>query len=142
MSRDRQTEINLAPIMTTRCIAIVMVLTVFVGGCASSKDCRVAFRKSVVTARTADHGPGVVELCVGDSCTRPSTPQESASVAVSDEPDSYNYRLLVSQNGKQKVLTGEVETEETHINGEGCPPRTANATLTVSPEGAVTVSVP
>lgn len=41
-----------------------------------------------------------------------------------------------------RLLNGVVETEEYRVNGPGCDPVTANATLQLDDPGVVTVRIP
>ena len=43
---------------------------------------------------------------------------------------------------EQRVIVGTVNTEEYFINGKGCEPRTANASLTVDRDGGVSITHP
>ena len=90
----------------------------------------------------------VDELCIDGACqtpidpSQPTPPDETSPPPwqIDDDPDSYTYRLsTTSPDGTSTVREGVVETEEYRVNGPGCDPVTANATLILDDTGVVTV---
>lgn len=93
----------------------------------------------------------VDELCIDGAChtpmdpSRPTPPDEPPPPPwqIGDDPDSYTYRLSITlPDGTSIVREGVVETEEYRVNGPGCDPVTANATLLLDDTGVVTVRNP
>jgi len=84
----------------------------------------------------------VTELWVDDQCMTPGI-DGPADVPVSDEPSVHSYRaVVVSPDGTVLEFTGAVTTKAGRDNGEGCEPRTANATIVVGKAGDVTFEYP
>ena len=88
----------------------------------------------------ADGGVEVTDLCLDEIC-HPIDFWDGREL-IDDDPRTYEYALTVVIDGETRVLTGEVETREFWVNGEGCDPKTANAHLQVAADGSVTVDWP
>ena len=88
----------------------------------------------------ADGGVEVTDLCLDGIC-HPIDFWDGREL-IDDDPRTYEYALTVVIDGETRVLTGEVETREFWVNGEGCDPKTANAHLQVAADGSVTVDWP
>ena len=91
------------------------------------------------------------EMCVDGSCQMPidssqRTPPDATpllSWQMDDDPASYTYRLsATTPDGSPVVREGVVETKEYRVNGLGCDPVTANATLVLDDTGGVTIRYP
>lgn len=84
----------------------------------------------------------LIEFCVAEECAEIVGADGTSSVVVADDPGTYGYRIVIGSAGADSLRTieGEVVTEEFFVNGEGCEPRTANATLLVDDNGAVEVT--
>lgn len=91
----------------------------------------------------------VDEVCIDDACqtpidpSQPVPPDETPPWQIDDDSASYTYRLIAtSPDGASVVREGVVETEEHRVNGAGCDPVTANATLLLDDTGVVTIRHP
>ena len=93
----------------------------------------------------------VDEMCIDGACQTPIDPSEQVppdetlrlSWQIDDDPASYAYRLsATSPDGSTVFREGVVETNEHRVNGPGCDPVTANATLVLDDTGVVTVRYP
>jgi hypothetical protein len=111
------------------------IAAITVAGCSSdSRSCTLAVLSSGIGLVVEDTGWTVVEFCINEDCS-------PTSETVSDEPDDYVYRLSLRRpEGSIIEHDGVVETRPHRVNGEGCPPLTANAVLTVDNAGTVTIS--
>lgn len=96
--------------------------------------------ESAVGARSQTPDIQVVRLCVDGHCEESVGP--STRIAVRDEPATYSYTLTVAEGGTEREVTGKVTTKEYFVNGRGCAPRTANATLVVNEAYEVTARTP
>lgn len=89
--------------------------------------------------------PKVTEFCIDDSCL-PRAPDgfvAAGEIPVADEPGEHSYRIVFAGGARQpRTIEGTVATKEYIVNGPGCGPVTANATLTVHPDGGVDASHP
>jgi hypothetical protein len=93
----------------------------------------------------------VDELCIDGACRKPIDPSQPTPPdetppppwQIDDDPASYINRLsATSPDGTSIVREGVVDTEEHRVNGPGCDPVTANATLQLDDAGVVTVHNP
>lgn len=89
---------------------------------------------SVQTGRTTE----VIEFCIEDECAEPGV----VTIAVDDEPASYQYRVVVETHGERIDTAGTVATESFELNGPGCEPRTANAIVKIAPDGSARILYP
>lgn len=137
--------------MNVRTPTAAAALCAVLVGCASGgRDCTlIGFASGVAIAMPNDgraliEGWDLVEVCIDDACERPAGPVAGpGGFAVDDEPAEHSYRLtLMTPDGEQIERSGTVRTEEHWINGEGCDPRTANASLVIDEHGDVTVEHP
>lgn len=77
------------------------------------------------------------EFCIDADCVDAGS-INPVVVLDSDEPATHTCRLIVILgDDRERVIEGEVTTEEYSANGRGCDPRTANATLIVREDGSV-----
>ena len=82
------------------------------------------------------------EFCLGTTCAT-ELDGPAAQVFVEDEPATYTYRYTVTApDGQRYGSAGRVTTEPFRINGEGCPPLTANAAIVVAETGEPTIVHP
>ena len=90
----------------------------------------------------------VDEMCVDGVCQTPIDSSQWVppdvppllSWQMDDDPASYTYLLNATQpDGSPVVREGVVETNEYRVNGPGCDPVTANATLVLDDTGGVTI---
>lgn len=119
-----------------------MLAAVLVGSCSSggARACHLAGTSSAIAARSTLPAPDIVRLCVADKCS--DVVGATATVAIPDTPKTYHYNVVVSDGGTERTIEGEVTAERFYINGKGCPPATANASIMVGPGGAVTIAYP
>jgi hypothetical protein len=128
----------------------VVVLAASLGACVTQRDCDAVGMSSTIGIEVPV-GWVVDELCIDGACqtpidpSQPTPPDETPPPPwqIDDDPDSYTYRLsTTSPDGTSIVREGVVETEEYRVNGPGCDPVTANATLLLDDTGVVTVRNP
>ena len=128
----------------------VVLIAASSGACVSRPSCTDVGMSSGIGIEVPV-GWIVDELCIDGAChtpmdpSRPTPPDETPPPPwqIGDDPASYTYRLsTTSPDGTSIVREGVVETEEYWVNGRGCDPRTANATLIVDAAGVVTVRNP
>ena len=106
---------------SARIIGCAFAATTVAGCSGDSRACTEVGRSSFIGLNVEDPDWTVVEFCINGDC--PPT-----SETVSDEPDAYAYRFsLRGPNGSTIERDGVVETRPYRINGEGCPPLTADA---------------
>lgn len=118
-----------------------LALLILMTNCSSPwKTCTEIGMESAVGARSEAPGMQVVRLCVDGRCQESEGPL--TRVPVRDDPATYAYTLTVVEDGTERELKGRVTTKEYFVNGRGCPPPTANATLFVSETYEVTARTP
>jgi len=125
-----------------------VLLVAGLGACSSFQDCTAIGMDSAISV-DVPVGWVVNELCIDGACQTPiepsqqSMPDETPPWQIDDDPASYSYRLSVTApDGSSVVREGVVATEEYRVNGPGCDPVTANATLVLDDAGVVTVRHP
>jgi len=93
----------------------------------------------------------VDEMCIDGACQTPIDPSQQVppggtpplSWQIDDDPASYTYQLsATSPDGSTVLREGVVETKEHRVNGPGCDPVTARATLELDDTGVVTIRYP
>ena len=121
-------------------IGVVLVL---VAGCTRSRDCTVVGYASSVGVSLPSSEWTLSEFCVDDDCLGRFQMGQRHAVLVDDDPDDHTYRLVaVDPEGVVVRRAGVVRTESYWVNGEGCEPRTANATLVIGGDGRITIRHP
>lgn len=125
------------PVRQARSLLLAAVLAALLIGCGESKFCTLVGFESAVRVRVPD-GAELVEFCLGGACV------EDPSIALrTDNPETYAYRVVLAlEDGEEQLFDGEVTTKEHFANGEGCDPKTANATLELNADGSVTIRHP
>ena len=125
------------------CVAGIVVISLT--GCGGrSQDCTAVGFTSYVGVALPSTGWSVREFCVDDECQDAVTlSQGNAFRHVDDEPREYDVRLTVADpDGRSFTMNQPVGTQPYRVNGPGCDPLTANALITVSPDGAFDVGPP
>lgn len=106
-------------------------------GC-TGKNCTLVGMESSVGVSLPSSSWRLVQFCVDDHCV-----SDASTIEVDDDPADYSYRLeAVDPAGSEIRRDGTVSTESFRVNGAGCDPRTANATVTLASDGTVTISHP
>lgn len=109
-------------------------------GC-SGHDCHEMGALSNVRIEVPE-GWSVNQFCVDAACLGAAAVVPNG-VAVDDKPGTHLYRLTVgAPDGSETKREGNVDTEKYRVNGPGCDPVTANATLVVAADGTITVEHP
>ena len=134
---------------------VSLVLWVLLAACGTGpRLCTLMGATSAISINTA---PGVrlVELCIDEACLVPTASMDTTIVGtgsdavtitmfgdttstrttlwpVSDTPATYDYRVVVAVGDDTRTLTGELHTVSRSPNGEGCPPKVAEAALTIN----------
>jgi hypothetical protein len=109
-------------------------------GC-DARDCSVVgFSNRVLVELPA--GWTTVGFCVGGRCADELVPP-GPSVVVGGEPAEYDFTLTaIDPTGARIVRSGSVRTEAYRVNGSGCEPVTADATLSLATDGSIAVRHP
>ena len=120
------------------CALATALLTV---GACSARECSAVGAVSQVDVRLPDRKWQLVGLCLdGHGCADANAP---VAVLVAAKPADYTYRLTVRRaDGTTLDRSGAVRTVAYRVNGAGCDPLTATATLVVGPQGDVTIDHP
>lgn len=121
-------------------VGVVGLATASLGGCVLGKACTDVGAISGVGLDLPTGLWTLQEFCVDDVCTDLTEPWH---VPVGDEPAEYEFRLSAeSSEGALLRREGVVATKEYFVNGKGCDPRTAHATIVVDAAGTVNVIAP
>jgi hypothetical protein len=123
-------------------LALAIALLVATASCGT-KGCDLIGQESGVGLQVPNSEWNIVELCVDDTCVTGRPRDPGVVVAVDDEPGEHRYRFSVlAPSGATVQDEGRLRTEEYRVNGPGCPPVTANATIAISDSGDVSVTHP
>ena len=110
------------------------------GGCAGH-ECQKMGAVSNVHIELPE-GWSVNQFCVDAACLGADVLVPNG-VTVDDKPGTHMYRFtVVAPDGSETKREGNVDTEKYRVNGPGCDPLTANATLVVAADGTVTAEHP
>jgi hypothetical protein len=123
--------------------ALVVLVTAIavVNGCSDAGDCTEMTAVSQVVL-SPKAGWTIDEFCLGDTCAD-ELDGPAAQVLVEDDPATYAYRYMVTSPGGQRYAgNGRVTTEAYRVNGEDCPPLTANAAIVLDDDGNFTIVHP
>jgi hypothetical protein len=122
-----------APAYVIACVLVASSLSC--GGDANSA-CTLAGYRSGVEVLFEDPSWSVRELCIDRQCREPNR-------LVGDLPATYAYAVAyVDGNGVEFRAEGSITTEVYRVNGDRCPPVTANAVIFVDRIGNTTIVSP
>lgn len=114
-----------------RKVALAPVASIaLLAACGGEQACSQADFISMVEARVDPAFGSLSRFCIEQvGC-------DGKTVAVSDDPSTYKYSIeIVTPEGETATIDGVLATEHYSLNGEGCPPVTANALVVVSASG-------
>jgi len=142
LRRDTPPSTTLASVVKRAGLAVLAA--VLAASCSSdgARHCTLVGLglSSAVAARSTLQAPDIVRLCIADKCS--DAVGAIATVAIPDTPKTYHYNLVVSDGGTERTIEGEVAAKRFHVNGKGCPPAAATASIIVGLDGAVAITYP